>query len=95
MANSRKPIAIFPDIPGSDKVVDSDGNWMPEWSFFFQHLIMALQTNYKPEGLFVPPLTTTNINKLTGTASHNNIVYDSDTNEFKGNVNGTWKVFLS
>lgn len=93
MAQVKKQQAIFPDFPRGDKLVDSNGDITPPYRLFFQQLVMALQTNFKPEGIVVPPKPTTDITQLVGAASNNNIIYDSTTNEFKGNVNGTWMVF--
>jgi hypothetical protein len=93
MSITRKQQAIFPDLPRDKRVVDEMGNITPSWDLYFQQLTMALQTNFKPEGIVVPPKPTTEIVQLTSDASDNNIIYDSTSNEFKGNVNGTWKVF--
>lgn len=90
---SPKQQAIFPDVPRDPKFVDEDGNIMPEWSLFFTNLIMALQTNLKPEGFVIPPKTDTEIAQLTGDESNNNIVYDNVNDEFKGNIAGVWKTF--
>ena len=93
MTQSRKQLAIFPDLPRSSQLVESNGEITADWKLYFQQLTMALQTNFKPEGIVVPPKPTTDINQLTNDTSDNNIIYESTTNEFKGNVNGTWKVF--
>lgn len=90
---TKKQQAIFPDLPRDGAIADKDGNIMPAWDLFFQQLVMALQTNLKPEGFVIPPKPTSDIIQLIQDASNNNIIYDSTTNEFKGNVNGTWKVF--
>lgn len=94
-AQTKKQQAIFPDTPRNPRVIDNQGMMTDEWHLFFQQLTMALQTNWKPEGIVVPPKPTADILQLTSSASDNNIIYDSTTNEFKGNVAGTWKVFLS
>jgi len=90
---TNKQQAIFPDLPRDDKVIDDEGYMTSPWKLYFQQLAMALQTNFKPEGYVIPPKPTTDIAQLTSDASDNNIIYDNTTNEFKGNVNGTWKVF--
>jgi len=90
---TNKQQAIFPDLPRDKQVIDKEGNMTQQWDLFFQNLVMALQTNLKPEGFVVPPKPTSDIIQLIQDASNNNIIYDSTTNEFKGNVNGTWKVF--
>lgn len=93
MAASRKPTSIFPDLPRDNKIANPDGTLTDSWKTFFDQLVLALQTNFKSEGIVIPPLTATQIASLTGTASNNNIVYDSTNNVFKGNENGTWKTF--
>ena len=89
----KKQLAIFPDLPRDEQVIDEKGNLTAPYRLFFQQLVMALQTNFKPEGYVIPPKPTSDIIQLIAAASNNNIIYDSTTNQFKGNVNGTWKVF--
>jgi len=67
----------------------------PEWSNLLQQLFSELQQNVSNEGYFLPQRDSTTITTLDTTESTGAIIYDSDTNEFKGNVNGTYKVFLS
>lgn len=93
MSQTRKQQAIFPDLPRDKQMVDNRGYIKPAWDLFFQQLVMTLQTNFKPEGIVIPPQALTNINLLTGNTSNNNILYDSTNNLFKGNVNGVWKTF--
>jgi hypothetical protein len=88
-----KPQAIFPDLPRNQKFLKEDGRVNDYWLIFFDSLISALQTNYKPEGIVIPPESATNITLLTGMTSYNNILYDSTNNLFKGNIAGTWKTF--
>lgn len=90
---TRQNKSIFPDMPRDKKIVDEKGELTANWDLYFQQLTQALQTNYKSEGIVVPPLPDTDITQLVGDASKNNILYDSTNNEFKGNVNGTWKTF--
>lgn len=93
MSQTRRQQAVFPDLPRDKQVVDKTGSMTPAWDLFFQQLVMALQTNFKPEGIVIPPQIISNINLLTNSTSNNNILYDSTNNLFKGNVNGTWKTF--
>jgi hypothetical protein len=92
-SQTNKQQAIFPDLPRDEKIADKDGNLTSPYHLFLQQLVMALQTNFKPEGYVVPPKPTSDIIQLIEEASNNNIIYDSTTNQFKGNVNGVWKVF--
>jgi hypothetical protein len=87
MTQTRHQIAIFPDLPRDNQVVDKDGILTPDWELYFTQLTQALQTNYKPEGLVIPPLSASNITNLGGISeSIGNIIYDSTNNLFKGIV---------
>lgn len=89
----KKPLTIFPDFPSNVKLVDENGYMSKDFQLFFDQLILALQTNFKPEGFVIPQEIASDIVLLTGTQSFANIVYDSTNNEFKGNINGTWMTF--
>lgn len=93
MTQTRQQQAIFPSVPIDQPLVDKDGNMSLLWQLFFTNLIQSLQTNFKPEGIVVPSQSDTNISALTATQSIANILYDVTNNDFKGNVNGTWKTF--
>jgi hypothetical protein len=88
----EKQSAIFPDLPRDENFLVKDKNGSltkinPDWLLFFQQLVMALQTNFKPEGLVIPPLSDSNIALLGDVSgSIGNILYDTTTNEFKGIV---------
>lgn len=85
MSQTRKQQAIFPDLPRDKQMVDKHGEITPHWDLFFQQLVMALQTNFKPEGIVVPPQSAANIANLGNTSgSIGNIIYDSTNNLFKG-----------
>jgi hypothetical protein len=93
-----KQFTLCPDIPRNSEIVDGNGRLKPEWRAFFDQLVLALQTTFKPEGIVFPQQTTANIAQLTAVESKSNILYDSTTNEFKGNVETapgvyTWKTF--
>jgi hypothetical protein len=90
----KKQQAIFPDLPRDDQIVDmKTGELTDHWLLFLQQLVQALQTNFKPEGIVIPPQIASNIALLTGLTSYNNIVFDSTNGLFKGNIAGTWKTF--
>lgn len=85
MTQTRKQQAIFPDLPRDKQLVDKNGEMTAHWDLFFQQLVMALQTNYKPEGIVVPPKTSSEIADLGNIIQAvGNIIYDSTSNEFKG-----------
>ncbi len=96
--------ALFPDIPRDEPFLDNNGNLNPQWLNYFIMQNDALQNYFSPEGYQIPNKTSDEIAKLNATPanpptgaetriSNNNIIYDSTTDEFKGNVNGTWKTF--
>jgi hypothetical protein len=94
VSQTPKQQAIFPDLPRNQPVINQDGTMNPYWMLFFDLLVAALQTNYKPEGIAVPQKPSTDIAQLTdATKSTGNIIYDSTTDQFKGNIAGTWKTF--
>lgn len=93
LTQSLLPQAIFPDLPRNQPFLNQDGTVNYYWILWFENLVMALQTNLKPEGFVIPQQTTTNIALLTAVQSIANIIYDSTTDEFKGNIAGTWKTF--
>ena len=77
--------AIFPDLPRDNLIADKDGNITASWNLYFQQLTMALQTNFKPEGLVIPPKSATDIANLGNVSeSIGNIIYDNTNNVFKG-----------
>jgi hypothetical protein len=85
MGQTRKQQAIFPDLPRDKQLVDRQGQITSHWDLFFQQLVMALQTNFKPEGIVVPPESASNIANLGNTSgSIGNIIYDSTNNAFNG-----------
>jgi hypothetical protein len=98
-APSIKQSSIIPDLPRDPQVVDpKTGELTASYKLFLDQLILALQTNFKPEGILFPQQPDSNISLLTNINSLANIVYDSTNNVFKGNVltapnTYTWKTF--
>lgn len=67
MATTSEPLSsIFPDLPRATPAVDKNGDFSPLWSLGFSSLFQALQTNYKNEGILIPPLTATQANDIAG-----------------------------
>ena len=82
-----KQVAIFPDLPRDTQLVDKNGEITASWKLYFELLTMALQTNFKPEGLVIPPKIASDIALLGDVnAAIGNIIYDSTNNVFKGIV---------
>lgn len=74
---------------------EEDGKYYftPQMANMFIQLFTELQQNLSNEGFKIPQQTTSNINILDNALSTAAIIYDSDTNEFKGNVDGVFKTF--
>ena len=77
----------------TEKLTDEKGNMTTVWGNILSQIIQQLQINLSNEGYVLPQLTTAEINDLTNAAkSTGAMVYDTTLNEFKVNINGTWKV---
>lgn len=82
----------IPNLPVG-KVVDENGEMTSDWINFMSQLITELQLNLNNEGYRLPSQTTANINDLLDVnKSTGAMVYDRDTNEFKVNIAGVWRV---
>jgi hypothetical protein len=64
--STEQPIlqSIFPDLPRESPVLDKEGNFMPLWDLGLSSLFQALQTNYKNEGIVIPPLSAANMSTI-------------------------------
>lgn len=90
------------NIPNYENLqfVDKGGYLTDQWSLLLQQLISELQSNLSNEGYQVPQQPTATINTLQTqfnaapepSAYFGNLLYDSDTNELKVNINGTFRV---
>ena len=76
-----------------EKPIDENGQWTASWLLWFQQLVTVLQKTVSNQGLRVPSLPTEIIKQLNISSNTSVIVYDSDTKQFKGNADGTFKVF--
>lgn len=90
MSNTR-PSSIFPSLPGDTRISDKEGDMTSNWAILFENLTRALQTNFKSQGFVIPSVDAATFATLLPAATHNNLVYNSTTNELKFNQNGTWK----
>jgi hypothetical protein len=84
-------IPNFIDTP----IVDKDGNLTLTWKQIIQQLITQLQLGLSDEGILVPQQTAGNIAKLTGDKVIGSLIYDSDNNLLKVNINDSWKTVLT
>lgn len=82
------------NIPNFDNVqfVDRNGYLTEYWQLILQQLFNELQQNASNEGLKAPQQPTLTINALNTAASTSALLYDSDTDELKVNIAGTFKV---
>lgn len=97
-APGLKQITLIPDLPRDSRVADEKGMLTPAWKLFFEQMVLVLQNNLKVEGFVMPQQTSSNIAQLITAPSKANIVYDSTTDEFKGNIQTgpntfVWKTF--
>lgn len=75
------------------QLTDKTGMATASFQQFMSQLLTQLQTNLNPEGIFIPQQPTTNITTLNTPKSTSAILYDSTTNQFKGCINGVFKIF--
>lgn len=84
----------LPDYLNTPPIDPETGKWTKSWGLVMSQLLSELGADLNAEGFKMPSLPTTDINKLTDASkSTSRIVYDETTNQFKGNIDGTWKTF--
>lgn len=76
------------DVP----IADKEGRLTPPWRDFLSQFFIQMQQNFSNEGYKLPQQTAANILLLNTAKSIGNLLYDSDNNQFKVNINGTYKV---
>jgi len=64
----------------------------PSFELFLGQLTSELQKSISNEGFMIPPQSTATINQLNTQQSVGALLYDSETNQLKVNINGTFKV---
>ncbi len=74
------------------KAAMPDGTIHPDLHNALSMIIQQLQRNLSDEGYKVPQQPTANITQLNTAQSVGALLYDSDTDELKVNINGTFKV---
>lgn len=80
------------------QAVDKDGNFTPQTQQFFDVMTQQMQQALSDDGVEMPQRSTAEINNIASSSNDNakpngTIWYDTDTNQFKGKINGTIKVF--
>lgn len=83
-----------PNLP-IDEFLDKDGKMSDIWRMFFFQLIQAMQQTVSNEGFQIPQLTSAEIAQLVDPDKTPNgtMVYDTDTDDFKGMKGGVFKTF--
>lgn len=61
---TKKPQAVFPDLPRDPVAVSNDGKHTQSWSLAFNALFQALQNNFSNEGYSTPPLSQDEMNTI-------------------------------
>lgn len=73
------------------KVANQNGDIHQDLFNYLGQLVQQLQANLSDEGYVLPKQPTANITALTSAQSVGAMLYDSDANELKVNINGAWK----
>lgn len=73
------------------KIADKDGNPTEEFHNYMMLLNQALVQMLSNEGIKTPQQTAANITALNTAQSKGALLYDSDNDELKVNINGTFK----
>lgn len=82
----------IPNLEDLQFIDTSTGRLTAEGKALFGQLFRELKQKASDEGLFVPQQSTATITALNTQQSTGAFLYDSDTNELKVNINGTFKV---
>lgn len=76
-------------------VVDKEGRLTNEFKQILIQLFTQLGINLSDEGFKIPEQTSANISLLNNINSKNRLIVDSDTNQLKINLNGTFKTITT
>ena len=82
----------IPNLP-NEKPINEQGQWTSAWSLWLQQLTSLLQTQLSEEGFQLPLKPTSIISQLNQSNKTGALIYDTTTQQFKGNVDGYFKVF--
>lgn len=85
---------IIPQVP-TENIMDENGSLHPVWQNFFNILVTQMQKDLSNEGIKAPEQANSNFAKLAGTDKKGAILYDSDNDVLKVNINGTFKTILT
>ncbi|WP_339050237.1 hypothetical protein [Rickettsiella endosymbiont of Xylota segnis] len=81
----------IPNLP-QEKPINEQGQWTAAWSLWLQQLTSLLQTHLSDEGFQLPLKSTSIITQLNQANKTGTLIYDANTQQFKGNVKGQFKV---
>lgn len=86
---------MIPNFPLSEWIqkTGNDVQIHPEVIGVFRELLIALQQNLSNEGIQMPPQNTSVIQQLNTNLSMGRMLYNNQTHEFVGNVNGVFQKF--
>lgn len=76
----------------NEQMVDENGYLTDTWRQVLSELFTQLQLNLSDESIIVPQQTTAKIAQLSTTDYEGGLLYDSDTDQLKVNLAGTFKV---
>jgi hypothetical protein len=82
----------IPNLP-HEKPINEQGQWASAWSLWLQQLTSLLQTQLSDEGFQLPLKPTSIITQLNQPNKTGALIYDVNTQQFKGNIDGYFKVF--
>ena len=83
----------IPNLP-HEEPINEQGQWTSAWSLWLQQITTLLQTHLSDEGFQLPLKPTSIITQLDQRNKAGSLIYDASTQQFKGNVNGHFKIFL-
>jgi hypothetical protein len=82
----------IPNLP-HEKPINEQGQWTSAWSLWLQQITTLLQTHLSDEGFQLPLKPTSIITQLNQPNKTGALIYDVTTQQFKGNVDGHFKIF--
>lgn len=81
----------IPNLP-QEKPINEQGQWAAAWSLWLQQVTSLLQAHLSDEGFQLPLKLTSIITQLNQANKTGTLIYDANTQQFKGNVKGQFKV---
>jgi len=86
---------IIPDMPADHRIVDINGHITDHWRTFFHLLTQQLQRKTSESGIIMPTRPQGTITKfLDKPANIGGLVYDNDSKNIRGNMEGKYNPML-